>query len=495
MAIQRIVIENYRSIEHLDLEFGPINALIGPNNSGKSNILRALNLILGEIWPTRPLPDNDFHKYDTSKPVQITVTFAMPLVCDGAVQGFRLRYNAGESGEYWAVDSKGKPCMWPSGQPKRVSNQMREECALLYLDLERQADRQVRATQWTLYGKLLRQIEKSIGVEDKEKFTKSVAASFDSYIRKELVDAQKIVDDFVRAQTGLRVNLEFKASDPLTVLKSVRPFVVDEALNFDTEEVGAGVQSAVAISIAKAYADLVRVPLVMGVEEPELYLHPHACRHFYRLLQDLSVNANLQMIYTTHSRAFLDAGEFEAINIVRRAKGVTNVKSGRSLSLATTSRERLKIQSKFNERINEVFFASCVVLTEGPADEIACRCALEREKIELDRQSVSIISLGGKQEIPTVSQVLVGFDIPTTALLDEDPGGASTAAVHSETSAVLGGAEVFLQRPNLEGLFGLSKKLNRVEAMTFFPSWFANASNATPQVYLDLAARIRARLS
>jgi predicted ATP-dependent endonuclease of OLD family len=42
MALERLVIENYRSIERLDLALGALNALLGPNNSGKSNILRAL---------------------------------------------------------------------------------------------------------------------------------------------------------------------------------------------------------------------------------------------------------------------------------------------------------------------------------------------------------------------------------------------------------------------------------------------------------------------
>lgn len=41
MTIRRVCIENYRSIENLDFEFSSVNALVGANNSGKSNILRA----------------------------------------------------------------------------------------------------------------------------------------------------------------------------------------------------------------------------------------------------------------------------------------------------------------------------------------------------------------------------------------------------------------------------------------------------------------------
>ncbi len=48
MKIKRIRIENYRSIKACDFEPSSLCAFIGPNNSGKSNILRAINLVLGE---------------------------------------------------------------------------------------------------------------------------------------------------------------------------------------------------------------------------------------------------------------------------------------------------------------------------------------------------------------------------------------------------------------------------------------------------------------
>jgi AAA15 family ATPase/GTPase len=40
MRIKQIEIENYRSIRHLKCDVPQICALVGPNNAGKSNILR-----------------------------------------------------------------------------------------------------------------------------------------------------------------------------------------------------------------------------------------------------------------------------------------------------------------------------------------------------------------------------------------------------------------------------------------------------------------------
>ena len=46
MRISRVQIENYRNIKHIDIKLGKIVALIGENNSGKSNFLRALSIPL-----------------------------------------------------------------------------------------------------------------------------------------------------------------------------------------------------------------------------------------------------------------------------------------------------------------------------------------------------------------------------------------------------------------------------------------------------------------
>ena len=105
----------------------------------------------------------------------------------------------------------------------------------------------------------------------------------------------------------LDVGLDFQLLHPVEMLKGVRPYVLDAGERFDPEDVGAGVQSALAVAIAKAYAEIVKQPLILTIEEPELYLHPHGCRHFYRLLRELS-QGDLQIIYSTHERAFVSGG-------------------------------------------------------------------------------------------------------------------------------------------------------------------------------------------
>lgn len=49
MYISRVVIKNYRSIKDLVLNFNPgKNIIVGKNNSGKSNIIKAIDIVLGD---------------------------------------------------------------------------------------------------------------------------------------------------------------------------------------------------------------------------------------------------------------------------------------------------------------------------------------------------------------------------------------------------------------------------------------------------------------
>jgi hypothetical protein len=81
------------------------------------------------------------------------------------------------------------------------------------------------------------------------------------------------------------------------------------------------------------------------------------------------------------------------------------------------------------------------------------------------------------------------FQIPTYALVDEDPGNPNTAKVVGELKALLGDNSVLLQKPNLEGMLGLAKKPSKAEAMKVLPSWFQ--MNEMPAVYTDLKKALK----
>lgn len=73
MYIYRLKIKNFRSIKSQEIEFQDYNIFVGPNSSGKSTFLNALNVFFGEI---RIFTEDDFWNRNTSEPIEIAVTFS-----------------------------------------------------------------------------------------------------------------------------------------------------------------------------------------------------------------------------------------------------------------------------------------------------------------------------------------------------------------------------------------------------------------------------------
>jgi len=492
--IEELIIENFRSIESLNLRFGKINAFIGPNNAGKSNIMKALNLVLGESYPSvRSFNEKDFYNYNKSAPIKIEVRFDSPLMCNTNVYGFMLTFD-GNDCKYLAIDNTGNILTYyPSRSDVRVSNKMKDEVVLMYLGLDRQALQQIRATQWTLYGKLLRHVERQVDETKKENFRRGIKTSYEDNIYPNLQQMENILKTHIKEQTGLDLHLRLSILDPIETIKNLRPYLREgiHAKEFNAEDMGSGTQSALAVAIARAYAEIVKQPLVMAIEEPELYLHPHGCRHFYKLLKELS-ESGVQIIYTTHERSFVDISNFQSIHLVRKGSGGTKVDSG--IRKQISSEDEIRLASKFDEAINEVFFANHAILVEDFPDKIACQLALEKLGIELDKESISITECRSNTAVKPVSEVLKFFKIPTYALIDEDPGNPNTERIISELKSFLGDNNIFLQKPNLEGIFDLPKKLSKAEALKYFSEYFYKKEAKIPDVYKKLKARLQGAL-
>jgi hypothetical protein len=72
MIIKSVRVSNFRSLLEETLNCESLTALVGPNGAGKSSFLRALELFYA---PTPAVTVDDFYNHDTSKEIEVAITF------------------------------------------------------------------------------------------------------------------------------------------------------------------------------------------------------------------------------------------------------------------------------------------------------------------------------------------------------------------------------------------------------------------------------------
>lgn len=73
MRLSRLIIENYRNFEAIDLEISNMNVVFGVNDIGKTNLLSAIRMLLDPQYRRNGFVDSDYHLKDTSKNIKIVL--------------------------------------------------------------------------------------------------------------------------------------------------------------------------------------------------------------------------------------------------------------------------------------------------------------------------------------------------------------------------------------------------------------------------------------
>ena len=502
--LSRLIIENFRSIKNLDIPLGPVNVFVGPNNSGKTAILEALNLLLGETYPSvRSFDERDYHMHDVTLPIAITAFLDAPIQVqdvfrrDHEAWGFQIkltRYQRGsgraQAGDpkfnYTMIDAKGTTLQTvqrrpaPGGRPfpeqVRVSNDLRDQFPTLFVGIDRSIVAQLRGYQRTFMGRILRELNKQFASDDTR--VASFAAKMDEATQVLRTNAfqgfEKTFREHVSSLTGLSdLTLGFRSFDPLDHYRLLELYVRETAggLEFLPDEMGSGTQSALAVALVRAYAQIVKQSAALVIEEPELFLHPHSCRFFDRSLRELA-DTGVQVFYSTHSPTFVDLGSYDSLYVVRRSVGGdTQVARGRDLTLAAGDMERLRLHSRFDTSRNEVFFARRVLLVEGSSERGALKYIPDLMNMDFDKEGLSVVDTDGKPGMVLVSQVLQGFGIPHVCLVDEDRGLPTGTNLTEQIKLTCGAENIFVMTPDFEGVVGSPVKLKPVDAMELFQGY------------------------
>jgi len=462
--ITGLEVRNYRCLEKVEVPLGPLTAFVGPNGSGKTAILQALNILLGETWPSlRSLRvPQDFTAFDPSRELEIVATFDPPyehmdkLNKRYSISGIRFICKQYKKSGKWGntgdlhvdlvpLDRQGKTpnvaiTSAKNGarrqfQPLSVGTDLRDHARILYIDHRRSLSQHWPSTRGSILGKLLQDARKEF--DPNGGFSETYRQAMECLRTQRVCDIEDVVKETAKRMLGFlgtdvadAVDIGFGFVDPANPFGSLRLEYREPDLTVPGDELSPGIQSAIVVGIFEAFRCVGASVGTVVIEEPEMYLHPQAQRYFYKLLCDMADNGQCQVIYSTHSPIFADVNRFETLRLVRREPSkfakVDYVREGNQDELKK-AREGLKLGGKFDLARNEVLFAKRALLVEGYGDRIAALITAEKMGKDPDAEGVAIIDCGGKSGIAMVAGVCRSLDIPFAVLHDEDIWPEDTA--------------------------------------------------------------------
>ncbi len=438
-------ITNYRSIK------GPIEivvpadrplVLVGENNAGKSNVVRAVELVLGERWPGNHEPEDHEHfgRDPDGDPIEIRVEV------DGVDHFERSGPQAvGEIVWRFPPDDELERSLYmvftTGKRSGYVNNATREQCLCLTIGADRRLSYQLSYTsKWTLLSKLMRQFHKSLvessgTVSELEKSFEEIKRTFLSVVPFASFAAE--LDRQVEALAGnlaYGLAIDFSAYDPSNFFHALRVLPREGASMRTFDELGTGQEQILAIAFAHAYATAFHGAgrtLVLVIEEPEAHLHPLAQRWVSRHLRDLASRDGIQVVITTHSPAFVRLLDLEGIAVIRKGETGTVVtqlterklaEHCQALGAQRASAETILpfYEAAATDEIVAGFFARRIVLVEGPTEREALPIYLARVGLDVVKEGIAVIPVFGVGNLAKWSRLFSAFGIPTYVVFDND---------------------------------------------------------------------------
>ncbi len=164
-------------------------------------------------------------------------------------------------------------------------------------------------------------------------------------------------------------------------------------------------------------------PHLLLMDEPEICLHPDAIREARRVLYDLPTTKRWQVMVTTHSPVFIDLSR-DNTSIARVEREATGIVTGTTIfrpkraRLDEDDKVELKLLNLCDPYVAEFFFGGRSILVEGDTEYTAFRHVVSCN--ELKYRDVHIVRARGKACLVSLCKILNQFDKGYAILHDAD---------------------------------------------------------------------------
>lgn len=454
ILIDTIRIAGFRGIKSLEMTLPRVAVLIGPNNSGKTTVLKALQLALGDY--SRFLCDEDVHIQAGTEPDKIILVDLriVPVDTNGnrvtafgddwaAEFGDKIKAEA-DGHQFLAIRTRSEPNLtkggldttrwtlerwpnyglWPNEKVKETRLSTRIE-SLPFIAVEAQRDiHQDLREKSSFIGRVLSGIA----------YSPSDIKALEELIEEVNEAAVDKSEDLKKLKQQLgQLNRSFHGSGNAEITpfpKKIRDLSKNFSVHFgestdstfSMEYHGMGTRSWASLLTVKAFIDLLTANYrkeakpcrpILAVEEPEAHLHPNAQKTLYRQLSE----SGSQIIISTHSPFLTAMADIADVrSLVRNASGIYS----HCLSYSLSPEEKNILAREIMNKRGEILFAKALMLFEGITEEQIIPSMFEMYFGEsIHEFGISCISVGGKTYSPFI-KLACSFGIPVYVISDND---------------------------------------------------------------------------
>jgi putative ATP-dependent endonuclease of the OLD family len=443
MYINRIVIRNFRSFEHLDVPVGPgTTCLIGENNAGKSNVLHAIRLCIdsGLSSAYRSLIPSDIHStVDLSHPNQVLVALEITdfqgKINEEALVGawqfkpgrarlvYRYRPKLGvredlESEEiepgaltredyHWEITAGGDPALDPAeiDWDEDIGSSIRfgdlQSFLVVFLPALRDVESDLRQFRSSPLARLIDAME--IDSDEQETLLDALrGANKEIAAAPTVAEIAKAIDASFKNVTGpaFSMDVDLGLAEPSfqAIVRALRILLTNAAMhNFDPSSNGLGLNNILYVSILIKYfenriAQQKSAGQIILFEEPEAHLHPQLQLTLFKALSALP----FQSILTTHSTHITADAPLASYVVLTQTGGPAIASAVPAENPALEEGDIADLERYLDATRSNLLFARKVMLVEGPAELFLIPALLKHVKgVDLARQGVSIIPIYG----------------------------------------------------------------------------------------------------
>jgi putative ATP-dependent endonuclease of OLD family len=488
MRLVSLTVKNFRSItKAYKLHLGNSTVLIGPNNEGKSNILRALVMALRVLSEgVRPFqigggPEGStirrqyrfsrirtLHFYNWKKDFPVGKQGENPPGASELVLEFELRpdelvdfrdqigsqlngnlpirVTLGQDDVKVQVAKQGRGGKSLTAKSPAVAEFVKQRLDFQYIPAVRTAE----SAQQVVDRMLEVELE---SVENDPNYTEALneIARLQQPVLDRVSSAiRETLTRFLPAINDVKVNIASEAR-----IRALRrsEIIVDDGTPTPLTYKGDGVQSLAALALMRHSSETTSKGkhLILALEEPESHLHPSAIHGLKSVLDELA--SVQQIVLTTHCPLFVDRTNISANILV-------NENTARAAKHIREIREILGVRASDNLR-----HAELVLVVEGQEDEVALSALIAANsdpiKRALSQGTLAVETLNGATNLAYKVSLLRDALCDCLCFLDHD-AEATASFSKAKAQGLLTDADVTFARCNgmkeseIEDMYDLS---------------------------------------